>query len=91
MNRSCPLHLKDTSRFAWKTPALAAVIMAALIGGAQAQERLQAVRLKEIKDLDRLDPDWIMGICNLPGLESTRSRSRSSTSARRQRAPNIMP
>lgn len=38
-------------------------------GGAEAQEQPQAVRLKEIKDLDRLDPNWIMGICNLPGLE----------------------
>jgi hypothetical protein len=38
-------------------------------GNAQAQTQPQAVRLKEIKDLDKLDPDWIMGMCNLPGLE----------------------
>jgi hypothetical protein len=36
---------------------------------ARAQNQLQAVRLKEIKNLDKLDPNWIMGMCNLPGLE----------------------
>lgn len=38
-------------------------------GIAQAQEPLQAILLKEVPDLDKLDPNWIMGICNLPGLE----------------------
>ncbi|WP_230530784.1 hypothetical protein [Microvirga roseola] len=37
-------------------------------GDAYAQTQPQAVRLTEVKDLDSLDPDWIMGICNLPGL-----------------------
>lgn len=48
-----------------------ALVAGALLiaGSAQAQEALQAIRLREIKDLDKLDPDWIMGICNLPGLE----------------------
>jgi hypothetical protein len=38
-------------------------------GSAYAQSQPQAVRLREIKDLDKLDANWIMGICNLPGLE----------------------
>jgi hypothetical protein len=38
-------------------------------GNVQAQTQPQAVRLREIKDLDKLDPNWIMGMCNLPGLE----------------------
>lgn len=38
-------------------------------GMAHAQSQPQAVRLREIKELDKLDPDWIMGLCNLPGLE----------------------
>lgn len=41
----------------------------AACGIAHAQEPIQAVRLREIKDLDKLDPNWIMGMCNLPGLE----------------------
>lgn len=49
---------------------MSAVISALLCcGSAQAQEPIQAVRLKEIKNLDKLDPNWIMGMCNLPGLE----------------------
>lgn len=39
------------------------------VAGAQAQTQPQPVRLREIKDLDKLDPNWIMGMCNLPGLD----------------------
>ncbi len=39
------------------------------IAGAHAQTQPQAVRLREIKNLDKLDPNWIMGLCNLPGIE----------------------
>jgi hypothetical protein len=60
--------LKDASRLALGIAVLSAPITAAC-GTAHAQETIQAVRLKEIKDLDKLDPDWIMGMCNLPGLE----------------------
>jgi len=38
-------------------------------GSAHAQSQPQAIRLREIKDLAKLDPNLIMGICNLPGLE----------------------
>jgi hypothetical protein len=51
---------------------LVLIVLAAMplaVGGAHAQTPLHAVRLHEIKDLDKLDPDWIMGLCNLPGLE----------------------
>jgi hypothetical protein len=48
---------------------IAFLVALAACGSAQAQSPLTAIRLKEIKDLDRLDPDWIMGMCNLPGLE----------------------
>ncbi|MCG7391432.1 hypothetical protein MHY87_00735 [Microvirga sp. ACRRW] len=48
---------------------LAAVCILGIQSTAQAQSQLQAVRLREIKDLDKLDPNWIMGVCNLPGLE----------------------
>lgn len=56
---------------------LPAVLLAATwlsTGNAQAQTQTQpqAIRLREIKDLDKLDPDWIMGMCNLPGLECSK-------------------
>lgn len=60
--------LEYASRLAMRIAVLSASIMAAS-GVSQAQEPIQAIRLKEIKDLDKLDPDWIMGMCNLPGLE----------------------
>lgn len=48
---------------------MALVAMPLAISDAHAQTPPQAVRLREIKDLDKLDPSWIMGLCNLPGLE----------------------
>ncbi len=55
---------------ALKSLSLAFLTAASLtVAGAQAQTQPQAVRLREIKDLDKLDPNWIMGMCNLPGLE----------------------
>lgn len=54
---------------AWIQTILIAVPLLIVDSTAQAQTQIQAIRLKEIKDLDKLDPDWIMGICNLPGLE----------------------
>jgi len=56
------------SHFLIRTAVLAAPLLAAG-GHAEAQSQPQAIRLREIKDLDRLDPNWIMGMCNLPGLE----------------------
>lgn len=63
-----PQHPAGRKRRALQAAAMAFSFLAAC-GNAQAQERPQAVRLKEIKDLGRLDPEWIMGMCNLPGLE----------------------
>ncbi|WP_133239287.1 hypothetical protein [Microvirga sp. KLBC 81] len=60
--------LKHASCPVLRAAALSALIMAAC-GIAQAQEPIQAIRLREIKNLDKLDPNWIMGLCNLPGLE----------------------
>ncbi|WP_139165557.1 hypothetical protein [Microvirga guangxiensis] len=40
-----------------------------ICSGLHAETLPQAIRLREIKDLDKLDPNWIMGMCNLPGLE----------------------
>lgn len=62
------LSSKHAARLKVKVAALSILMMAAC-GIAQAQESFQAIRLKAITDLDRLDPNWIMGICNLPGLE----------------------
>lgn len=46
---------------------LTAALLAA--GSVHAQTPPQAVRLREIKDLDKLDPDWLMSLCNLPGID----------------------
>jgi hypothetical protein len=60
--------MKNASALKYPSLALLAA-MSLTIAGAQAQTQPQAVRLREIKDLDKLDPNWIMGMCNLPGLE----------------------
>lgn len=62
------LALAYISRLLSRAVVLSVPIMAAC-GVAQAEEPIQAVRLIEIRDLDKLDPNWIMGICNLPALE----------------------
>jgi hypothetical protein len=66
----CPMtrtRCSPRSRLAARAAIFAASLLTA--AGAQAQTPPQAIRLKEIKNLDQLDPDWIMGMCNLPGLE----------------------
>lgn len=67
MKRFRLIAVTDARRLLPRAAALS-LSMAAACGVARAQEPIQAIRLREIKDLDRLDPDWIMGICNLPGL-----------------------
>ncbi len=58
---------KLASRLTLGAASLALSVFAAC-GAVKAQEPIQAIRLKEIKDIDKLDPNWIMGLCNLPGL-----------------------
>lgn len=54
----------------WASGGLAVVglLVAGTDSVAQEQSQPRAILLREIKDLDKLDPNWIMGICNLPGL-----------------------
>jgi hypothetical protein len=60
--------MKNTSALKYLSLAFLTA-MSLTVAGAQAQTQPQAIRLREIKDLDKLDPNWIMGMCNLPGLE----------------------